>query len=124
MFRGALVLIAFIGLVSCASTPVATGDDDSGGVRGTVTRVTPAEESGDILGKILIEAKPDEEMGSPKDSVTVTKATKIEIERDGKLHSAQFSDFRTGQIVRAWNDGMIMKSYPTQWTAKRVVIEE
>jgi hypothetical protein len=129
MFRGALVLIAFVGLVSCNSAPVATGapvaaDEEGGGVRGTVTRVTPAEEPGDVLGRILIEANPTEERGSAKDSVTITKATTIEIRRAGSLHAAQFSDLRTGQIVQGWSDGAIMKSYPTQWNAKRIVIEE
>ncbi|MHB0971895.1 MAG: DUF3221 domain-containing protein [Thermoanaerobaculia bacterium] len=128
MFRGALVLIALVGLVSCNSAPVATGApvvaDEGGGVRGTVTRVTPAEEPGDVLGRILIEANPAEERGSAKDSVTITKATTIEVRRDGALHAAQFSDLRTGQVVHGWSDGAIMKSYPAQWNAKRIVIEE
>lgn len=93
---------------------------DDGGIRGTVVKVSPSEDR-DAVGLMMLDAGT---RGRPTDAVTITTDTVIEIRRDGKLARARFSDLAEGQVVHAWSTGAIMKSFPAQWTAKRIVIEE
>lgn len=79
--------------------------------------------SGNVIGVVLIEEKPDEESGSQKDSVTITKRTTLLDQQEQGLISAEFEDFELGQQVRAWYSGPVAESYPRQATARVVVIE-
>jgi hypothetical protein len=98
-------------------------------IRGIITEVErmPQEangggSAGERVGVALVEKNPDEETGSQKDSVTVTKATKL-FERQGQdLTQAGFDDLKVGQRARAWYTGPVLESYPRQATARVIVV--
>lgn len=98
-------------------------------ILGTVTEVVklPHEGSSDEgtaerIGSVLLEEEPDEESGSQKDSVSVTKATKL-FERHGQdLTPVAFDHLNVGQRARAWYTGPVAESYPRQATAKVIVV--
>jgi hypothetical protein len=82
-----------------------------------------AEGAGEQIGVVLIEEDPDEEAGSQKDNVTVTKTTK-RLERQGQdLTQVGADDLKTGRRARAWYTGPVPESYPRQTTAKTVIVE-
>lgn len=87
-----------------------TEETNSG--RGTAQRV----------GVVLIEENPDEESGSQKDSVSVTRATKLFKRRGQYLTHVGFDDLKVGQQARAWYTGPVAESYPRQATAKVIVV--
>jgi hypothetical protein len=65
------------------------------------------EGAGEQIGVVLIEEDPDEEAGSQKDNVTVTKATK-RLERQGQdLTQVGSDDLKTGRRPRAWYTGPV-----------------
>jgi hypothetical protein len=98
-------------------------------IRGIVTEVRrmPQENSGgggggERVGVVLVEENPDEETGSQKDSVTVTKATKL-FELQGRdLTQIGFDDLQAGQRARAWYAGPVAESYPRQATASLIAV--
>ena len=98
-------------------------------IQGIVTEVgrVPQEANGgggvgERVGVVLVEENPDEETGSQKDSVTVTKATKL-FERWGEdLTRIRFDDLKVGQRARAWYTGPVAESYPRQATARVIVV--
>jgi hypothetical protein len=98
-------------------------------IRGIVTEVRriPRETNGDEsegaqIGVVLVEENPDEETGSQKASVTVTKATKLLERRGQDLTMLAFDDFRVGQRARAWYAGPVAESYPSQTRARVIVV--
>lgn len=70
-----------------------------------------------------MEENPDEEYGSQKVYVTITKSTRVLDQQEQGLISADFEDFELGQQVRVWYRGPVAESYPGQATARVVVIE-
>ena len=98
-------------------------------IRGMVTEVRrmPQENSGgggvgERVGVVLVEENPGEETGSQKDSVTVTKATKL-FERQGRdLTQIRFDDLQVGQRARVWYAGPVAESYPRQATASLIAV--
>ncbi len=78
---------------------------------------------GDAVGVVLVEENPDEEYGSQKVYVTITKSTRLLDQQEQGLISADFEDFELGQQVRVWYRGPVAESYPGQATARVVVIE-
>jgi len=98
-------------------------------IRGIVTEVRrmPQENSGgggvgERVGVVLVEENPGEETGSQKDSVTVTKATKLFERRGRDLTRIRFDDLKVGQRARAWYTGPVAESYPRQATARVIVV--
>jgi hypothetical protein len=98
-------------------------------IHGIITEVgrLPQETNGDgsvgkRVGVVLIEENPDEEAGSQKDSVTVTRATKLFEQRTSDLTQVGFDDLEVGQRARAWYTGPVAESYPRQATAKVIVV--
>ena len=78
--------------------------------------------AGERVGIVLVEENPDEETGSQKDNVTVTKATKL-FQRQGQgLTQVGFDDLKVGQRARAWYMGPVAESYPRQATARVIVV--
>jgi hypothetical protein len=77
--------------------------------------------AGERLGVVLVEENPDEDTGSQKDSVTVTKATKLLERRGQDLTPTAFDDLKIGQQARAWYTGPVAESYPRQATARVIV---
>ena len=77
---------------------------------------------GERVGVVLVEEYPDQETGSQKDSVTVTKATKLFELRGRDLTRIRFNDLKVGQRARAWYTGPVAESYPRQATAKVIVV--
>jgi hypothetical protein len=98
-------------------------------MEGIITEVgrMPQENSGgggvrERVGVVLVGENPDEETGSQKDSVTVTKATKL-FERQGRdLTQIGFDDLKVGQRVITWYTGPVAESYPRQATASVIVV--
>ena len=78
--------------------------------------------AGERIGVVLVEENPDEVAGSQKDSVTVTKATKLFERRGGDLARIGFDDLKVGQRARAWYTGPVAESYPRQATARVIVV--
>ena len=98
-------------------------------IRGIITEVgrLPQETNddgsvGERVGVVLIEENPDEEAGSQKDSVTVTKATKLLERRRQDLTPIAFDGLKIGQRARAWYTGPVAESYPRQATARVIVV--
>ncbi len=77
---------------------------------------------GERLGVVLVEENPNEKTGSQKDSVTVSKATKLFERRGGELSRIRFDDFKVGLRARAWYVGPVAESYPRQATASLIVV--
>lgn len=77
---------------------------------------------GERIGVVLVEENPDEETGSQKDSVTVTKATRLFERQGGDLARIRFDDLKAGQRARAWYTGPVAESYPRQATASLIVV--
>ncbi len=98
-------------------------------IHGIITKVgtVPQETNGDggtdeRVGVVLVEENPNEEAGSQKDSVTVTKATKLLERRRQDLTPIAFDGLKIGQRARAWYTGPVAESYPRQATARVVVV--
>jgi hypothetical protein len=90
---------------------------------GTVPQETNGNGSvGERVGVVLVEENPDEEAGSQKDSVTVTRATKLSEQRGRDLAGIDFDDLKVGQRARAWYTGPVAESYPRQATARVIVV--
>ncbi len=98
-------------------------------IRGIVTEVgrMPQETNGgggaeERVGVVLVEEDPDEETGSQKDSVTVTKATKLFERRGRDPTRIRFDDLKVGQRARAWYAGPVAESYPRQAMASLIAV--
>lgn len=74
------------------------------------------------IGVVLIEENPAEEYGSQKDSVSITKSTKLLKQEREELVSVGFDDLKVGHRAKAWYTGPVAESYPRQATASVVVI--
>jgi hypothetical protein len=98
-------------------------------IRGMVTEVRRMPQAnsggggvGERVGVVLVEENPGEETGSQKDSVTVTKATKL-FERQGRdLTQIRFDGLQVGQRARAWYAGPVAESYPRQAMASLIAV--
>ncbi len=71
---------------------------------------------------VLVEENPNEETGSQKDSVTVTKVTELFERRGRDLTRMRFDDLKVGQRAGAWYRGPVAESYPRQATASLIVV--
>ncbi len=98
-------------------------------IHGIITeagRMTEETNSGsgtaERIGVVLIEENPDEKSGSQKDSVSVTRATKLFKRRGQDLTHVGFDDLKVGQQARAWYTGPVAESYPRQATGKVIVV--
>jgi hypothetical protein len=97
-------------------TPTSSDDESRSGSSGTTGALSKH------IGVVLIEENPDEEVGSQKDSVTVTSSTML-LEQQGQgLTPVEFDNFKRGQRARAWYVGPVAESYPRQVTARLIVI--
>jgi hypothetical protein len=119
-----IVSLAFAVLAACSSVPQPAATTPVGGlsdvpagvpdIQGTVTKVMAAE--GDAPLRLLVEA------GAQKDVVSVTPATRVYRDDEGKHRSASAADLKQGTLVTAWYDGAVMESYPRQANAVAIVI--
>lgn len=103
---------------SAPDAPVSNEDARSGsppGADGNKGAAAP-------IGVVLVEENPDEEAGSQKDSVTVTRATRLVEQRVHGLTSIRFDDIEVGQRIEAWYTGPVAESYPRQATARVIVV--
>ncbi|MDQ3363011.1 MAG: YobA family protein [Actinomycetota bacterium] len=131
-----LALVCFV-LSGCADPKpgtTASGEEPSlpsaeADIRGIITEVGKTRQetngggsAGERIGVVLVEENPEEETGCQKDSVTVTKATKLLERRGGDLTRIGFDDLKAGQRVRAWYTGPVAESYPRQATASLIVV--
>ena len=98
-------------------------------IQGIITEVErmPQEANGgesaeERVGVLLVEKNPDEDTGSQKDSVTVTKATELYERRGRDLTRTGVDDLKLGQRVMAWYTGPVAESYPRQATARVIVV--
>jgi hypothetical protein len=130
----ALVCLVLSGCADPKSGKTISGDEPrlpsaEADIRGIITEVgrMPREvngggSAGERIGVVLVEENPEEETGSQKDSVTVTKATKLLEGRGGDHTRIGFDDLKAGQRVRAWYTGPVAESFPSQATASLVVV--
>jgi hypothetical protein len=102
---------------SAPDTPVSDDDARRGGAPGA----DGGESAAGPIGVVLVEENPDEETGSQKDSVTVTRATRLVEQGAHERVSIGFDDLEVGQRARAWYMGPIAESYPRQATARVIV---
>ena len=103
---------------SAPDTPVS----DDGARKGGATGADGGESAARLIGVVLVEENPDEETGSQKDSVTVTRATRLVEQGAHDRVSIGFEDLEVGQRARAWYTGPVAESYPRQATARVIVI--
>ncbi len=78
--------------------------------------------AGERIGVVLVEENPHEDTGSQKDSVTVTKATKLFERRGRDLTRVGFDDLKRGPGARVWYAEPVAESYPRQATASLIVV--
>lgn len=98
---------------------------DSSSVTGTLTRIDTLQTGTNSI-RILVEEntgvnEPSEDEGK---KVWFTISSKTDIYRMGRRGpaSADAHSFKTGQVVKAWDTGTMMTSYPSQTGARRVLI--
>jgi hypothetical protein len=91
-----------------------------GVMRGTITAIQTAFAGTDSLGSILVEGQ---EANNPADkaSVTLTKQTEL-FRRDGT--ELRYEDLKTGSQVEVLFTGPVLESYPVQFTATKVIVQE
>lgn len=131
-----LTLVCFV-LSACADPKpgtTASGEEPhlpsaEAGIHGIITEVGRVPQGGkgnggvgERIGVVLVEENPDEETGSQKDSVTVTKATQLFEWRGRDLTRIRFDDLKVGQRAKAWYTGPVAESYPRQATGSLVVV--
>ena len=97
-------------------TPTSDNDESTSGSSGTTGALS------DQIGVVLIEENPDEEVGSQKDSVTITRVTKLMEQQGQNLSPIRLDDIEVGHRAEAWYTGPVAESYPRQATASLIVI--
>lgn len=130
----ALVCLVLSGCADPKPGTTASGDEPrlpsaEANIHGIITEVgrVPQEGNGgggvgERLGVVLVEENSDEETGSQKDNVTVTKATKLFERRGRDLTQIGFDNLKVGQRASAWYTGPVAESYPGQATARVIVV--
>ncbi len=130
----ALVCFVLSGCADPKSGTTASGVEPSlpsaeADIRGIITEVGKTRQEtngggsvGERVGVVLVEENPNEETGSQKDSVTVTKATELFERRGRDFTWIGFDDLKVGQRARAWYTGPVAESYPRQATASLIVV--
>ena len=115
------VLALTLPVAGCA--PSALVPEEAPDIAGTITSVlAPATADGPT--RVRIEANPAEESGSPKMVLAVERGTRILERTSGaETRAVGIDALRVGERVRAWVDGPIMESYPSQGTAGTIVLE-
>lgn len=114
MFKCTTVTLATIFLLlSCVAQKSGSREPESSEpyMRGQITHLS--EDS------ILVEENPTDTSGSAKAVARFASWTRILSLNGDQLSS---SDLREGQLVSIWFSGPVMKSYPVQGTASRIVI--
>ena len=103
--------------LACA-VPATQASDEAAGdagksadIRGRVTHIEGSD--------VRVEETPEVFRG-PKAVVKVTEQTAI---RSASGRSLALADLREGQTVRVWYTGPVLKSYPLQVAAARIVVE-
>ncbi len=97
-------------------TPISSDDESRSGSSGTTGALS------EYIGVVLIEENPDEEVGSQKDSVSVTRVTKLMEHQGQNLSPIELDDIEVGQRAEAWYTGPVAESYPRQATASLITI--
>jgi hypothetical protein len=110
-----LALLAALAIILAAAAP-ALAESPENTIRGFITDVSRSAEM------VLVEEDPSEEWGSAKGEFAVTEETEILERRGGKLTPASFESLRVGLKVEATYAGPVAESYPTQGSARRIVI--
>ena len=101
-------------------TPVSSDDARRGGPG----RTTGDRSVAGQIGVVLVEENPEEEAGSQKDSVTVTRTTRLVGRGAQDPVSIGFDDLEVGQRAEAWYTGPIAESYPRQATARVILVHQ
>lgn len=77
--------------------------------------------SGSPMRRVLIEEVPGGQ-GDEKSQVSVPRTTVLFRKTAAGVERVGFSDLRVGQRVDAWFTGPVAESYPTQATARAIVV--
>ena len=93
-----------------------------GNPSGTVSCPPSCAPIGTPMRTVLIEERPGTASGDAKSVMKVPRETRL-LRRSGTtLVAIGFDALRTGQRVEGWFEGPVMESYPSQGTAKAVVV--
>jgi len=85
-----------------------------------IGQITSVNRSGENIGSIRVEARPQDSAGSDKAVARIGQGTPV-FGLDGK--AADFNALQVGQWVRVWFTGPVAESYPVQATASAVAID-
>ena len=121
----AVALAALLGSsapLACASPALLP--DRPADITGIVTDIQPGD-TPERPSAVRIETNPDEESGSPKMVLAVTRETRVLDRRSGGEPQAIEKDaLRVGDRVEAWITGPVQESYPSRAAAEAVVVLE
>lgn len=109
-------LAAALLLAGCASTP--SIPDQPASITGTITHI--ARTTGGT--RVLIEERPGQTSGDNKSSVTLTPQTQILLADPGSATPIRADQLGVGDRASAWFMGPVAESYPTQTTARVLVV--
>ncbi len=114
--RRSLLTALAAALIAACTQPMRGVPNTAPSIEG---RVTAVSQSGEQIGTIRVEERPEETAGSAKASARITQSTDL-------WRGSTRADFRAlavGQWVRVWFTGPVAESYPVQATASTVVID-
>jgi hypothetical protein len=103
----------------------AAGDDVKVDIRGTVTKLTPANDEAKkrgLVAVLMVEGEKAKDVRFDKASVKVTDKTLIRKAVGKDRKDAKFEDLKQGGKVVVTITGPVLESYPVQVTAKEVVL--
>lgn len=117
--RHALLLLLPLACTSPTLLPDRPAD-----IAGIVTSIQPGN-TPERPSAVRIETNPDEESGSPKMVLAVTRATRVLDRSAGSEPRAiEKEALHVGDRVEAWVTGPVQESYPSRATAEAVVVIE
>lgn len=89
---------------------------------GSVSCPPSCAPTGTPMRTVLVEEKPGTTSGDAKSVMKVPRETRL-LRRTGTSYiEIGFDALRTGQRVEGWFEGPVMQSYPTQGTAKALIV--
>lgn len=74
-------------------------------------------------GRVLVEANPDKQEGN-KCWFALTSTTVVATEKDGKAEAIEQGALKQGQLVKAWESGPILESYPCQTGGEAILVTQ
>lgn len=116
------IVVLAAAALACASPTLLP--DRPADITGIVTSIQPGN-TPERPSAVRIETNPDEESGSPKMVLAVTRETRVLDRRSGgEPRAIDKAALRVGDRVEAWVSGPVQESYPSRATAEAVAVLE